>query len=58
MFYSMIITYYLYHQLYDHLYSVMVTDHFLWIDIGIAEPYPFPDPDPYPSFVILFLSRS
>ena len=24
---------------------MMGTDPFLWIGIGIADPYPFPDPD-------------
>ena len=31
---------------------MMGTDPFLWIGIGIADPYPFTDPDP------LFLTRS
>ena len=30
----------------------MGTAPFLWIGIGIADPYHFPDPDPDPTFVI------
>ena len=51
---------------YFPLYAMMGTDPFLWIGIGISDPYYFPDPnppfvirpfaDPYPD--PLFLTRS